>query len=572
MRLIKLSSNHASFKTINFNKAGITLIIGSKSKTGETYNGVGKSLIIELLHFCLGSNKNEAFEKSIPQWEFTLEFSILDKKYTVSRNTSKQSVVYLNNEEITPKEFNKRIENLVFDIPNQVNKLTFRSLLPKFLRQGSKQYNDPLDTGERSDYEKILRNSFLLGLDVNLIAKKQALRTEQNRIKELRTNFKNDTLLKNFYSGGKDTGIYLKHLDEQLKKLEKDKTEFVVAENYYELQLDANELSKKTLDLKNKLFLIGNAIENIDKSIKEQPDLSLARIKVLYEDLTHVFKSESLKQLEEVEVFHKQLLKNRIARLSREKLLLIDQNNKLSKDLKECQQELDRKLRVLGDSRALDQYTAIVNQIANLSSQAQRLRDYQNIERQYSDKEAGLKVDLSNEVIKTNAYLDETQNLRETNTGVFKHFVAQFYPKKVAGISITNNDGENLLRFNIDVHIEHDSSDGINEVRVFCYDMMILTLQQNHKMGFIFHDSRLYANMDVRQRAILFRIAHELTSKLGLQYIATLNPDFITGMESEFTSEELKSIIYDNVVLELKDDSADGKLLGIQVDMHYENR
>ena len=69
---------------------------------------------------------------------------------------------------------------------------------------------------------------------------------------------------------------------------------------------------------------------------------------------------------------------------------------------------------------------------------------------------------------------------------------------------------------------------------------------------------------------MLFRLAHEVTTKLGLQYIATLNPDFISGMEQEFEEEELKRIITDNIVLQLRDDSTSGKLLGIQVDMHYD--
>lgn len=70
----------------------------------------------------------------------------------------------------------------------------------------------------------------------------------------------------------------------------------------------------------------------------------------------------------------------------------------------------------------------------------------------------------------------------------------------------------------------------------------------------------------------MFRIANEVATQRGFQYIATLNPDFISGMESEFEKGEFDSLISKNVVLELKDDSAVGKLLGIQVDMKYEGR
>jgi len=239
--------------------------------------------------------------------------------------------------------------------------------------------------------------------------------------------------------------------------------------------------------------------------------------------------------------------------------------------MKTKQNELDRRLQMLGQTRALDQYTALVNKISDLSAQAEKLKDYQNIEREYSNKEADLEGQLSDEVIKTNTYLEDTRELREKRFEVFKDYVARFYPSAVAGISIHNNDkSNNKKRFDFDVHVENDNSDGINEVRIFCYDLTLLTLRQGHKINFIFHDSRLFANMDVRQRAMLFRLAHEVTTDLGLQYIATLNPDFISGMEQEFEEEELKRIITDNIVLQLKDDSASGKLLGIQVDMHYD--
>jgi uncharacterized protein YydD (DUF2326 family) len=89
-------------------------------------------------------------------------------------------------------------------------------------------------------------------------------------------------------------------------------------------------------------------------------------------------------------------------------------------------------------------------------------------------------------------------------------------------------------------------------------------------VDFLFHDSRLFANMDVRQRAELFKLADEVTTRLGCQYIATLNPDFISGMKGEFSEEDYQRIFTDNIVLTLKDDSATGKLLGVQVDMHYD--
>lgn len=275
--------------------------------------------------------------------------------------------------------------------------------------------------------------------------------------------------------------------------------------------------------------------------------------------------------MDEVSEFHKKLLENRISRLSQEKIRILGDLESEEKSLKSKQTDLDSKLQLLGKTRALDQYTAIVNQIADLTTQLQKLKDYNSLSIELSNKEANLELQMSEEIIKTNNYLEETKDEREGNFEVFKEYANRFYPNSPAGITLHNNEGKkNKIRFNFDVRIENDSSDGINEARIFCYDMTLLSLQENHRINFIFHDSRLYSNMDVRQRAELFRIASETTRRNDLQYIATLNPDQISGMSEDFSPEEYKSLIQDNIVLELKDDSPESKLLGIQVDMHYD--
>jgi uncharacterized protein YydD (DUF2326 family) len=144
----------------------------------------------------------------------------------------------------------------------------------------------------------------------------------------------------------------------------------------------------------------------------------------------------------------------------------------------------------------------------------------------------------------------------------------RFYPKAPAGISLKNNEGENQIRFDMDIRIQNDASDGINEVRLFCFDMTLL-LAKSHKVNFLVHDSRLFSDIDPRQRAVLFKTAHELTKSAGLQYIATLNEDQIESMGDQFTTDELVSIIEESITVRLKDDSAESKLLGIQVDLQY---
>ncbi|WP_165847894.1 DUF2326 domain-containing protein [Paraburkholderia lacunae] len=136
-------------------------------------------------------------------------------------------------------------------------------------------------------------------------------------------------------------------------------------------------------------------------------------------------------------------------------------------------------------------------------------------------------------------------------------------------VTLQNNLGDNKTRYDFDVRIEADGSDGINAVKLFCYDLAVLTAQQNHEMAFIFHDSRLFSDIDPRQRAVLFQTASSASSKDGLQYIATVNQDQLDALQSELSPKEVDELL-GRTVLRLQDDGPESKLLGVQVDMHYQ--
>ncbi len=110
--------------------------------------------------------------------------------------------------------------------------------------------------------------------------------------------------------------------------------------------------------------------------------------------------------------------------------------------------------------------------------------------------------------------------------------------------------------------IEDDSSDGVNEVRMFRFDLLLLTCQKSN-MRFTFHDSRLFANMDPRQRDMLFRIVNELCQNNDFQYICSINEDALRSVQSIISPDEVKKILTDNTIHELTDDASESNLLGI---------
>jgi uncharacterized protein YydD (DUF2326 family) len=578
MRLIKISSNKPSFKTVYFNRSGLSLIVGVRT-SGEansedkSYNGVGKSLLAEIVHFCLGSSSNSAFQEQLAEWEFTLDFEINDLRYSAARSTTKQKEIILNGTAYKLKSFNELMEKLVFSMPEiGCDALSFRSLLPRFIRRGNQDYVDPkITSSDREPYTILLRNLFLLGIEIDLVERKYQLRRRQTEIEEFEKNFKKDPFIREYYTGNKDASLQAKHLEEQILRLEADLSSFQVAEDFYDIEREANRLNKDLRDLKNRKLVLENALHNIEKSLQTRTDFSRDKVLAVYQELLDAFKEETLKRLSDVENFHVQLLQNRVARLSQERMKLSAELQSVSENIKSLNTQIDGKLSYLSDKRALDYYVSVNSQRAELLGRLHKLQDYQRLLQKSRDDLVHIRKDFAEESIKTNVFLQHAADEINQQISLFSQLSKLFYPEAPAGITIDNNQGENKIRFDFDVRIEADGSDGINSVKIFCYDLAVLLLSSNHNLDFIWHDSRLFSDIDPRQRALLFKVASDYAIANGKQYIATVNQDQLDALKTEFGEPIFDSLFSGrNIVLQLKDDGPESKLLGIQVDMHYQ--
>ena len=231
------------------------------------------------------------------------------------------------------------------------------------------------------------------------------------------------------------------------------------------------------------------------------------------------------------------------------------------------QNELDRLMKYLGDHQALDVFVALSNKTAELKAQRDNLKKYQDLQSEYKEKERQLEKSQLELTEVTEKYLKEMEPEIAELRDYFRGLAKRFYPNSVAGLTIENNDGDNQLRFNIYAKIESDTSDGINNVKIFCHDLTLLFKGHNHKIDFIFHDSRLFDGIDERQKAEIFRTVFEKFKGSNKQYIATVNQNQLDEIRKQLKEEQYKEIITENTVLTLTDEDPSAKLLGISVDI-----
>jgi len=578
MHLLKVYSNKESFRTVTFNETGLSFIVAEQDNPesedkGKTYNGVGKSFLIRIIHFCFGADKEgyEQFCEKLPDWEFYLDFKLGNGTYTVKRTTNQPDNVELDGESISVSAFREKMNSLCFDIPKNVSEISFRSLIPFFIRPKRESYvafDRPGKVGR--PYQTLLYNSFLLGLDISLVQEKEKLKKELDRIKTLEKNFRNDLLLQDFFTGNRDASLTLVDLEERIQQLNKKLETFEVAENYRDIQLKADEVEKELFELNNDIILLQSNIDRINDSLELSPDLSKENLLSVYQEININFSENIVKMLDEMETFYEKLISNRKRRLTEQQNRLKHEKQNKEEKIKVLQKELHQLIRYLGKHQALDLFVSLNNEKAEYEQERESIKKYQALQAEYNAKKREIKKKFVDYAEIADQYLADIDSEINILRDYFRSLAKIFYPDSVAGITIDSNMGENQLIFDIDAKIESDASDGINHVKIFCYDLTILFKGHNHNIDFIFHDSRLFSDTDERQTTDMFKLMYDSFSNSGKQYIATVNQNQLDEIKKHLNPEEFDEIITKHKVLTLTDKSNEYKLLGIKVDIREE--
>lgn len=578
MRLIELRANKDSFRTVKFNRKGLTLVVGKKTNPNDkdrehSTNGVGKSLLLYLINFCLASSTNDQLKENLPGWEFTLVFNIKGTDHTASRATDDQESIVFDGTSMKLEEVRTALGKSVFELPDQPIKfLTFRSLIGLFLRQGKPAYITYSKAwNNETAYSQQLRNCYLLGIDEQLVDKKRELKEEKDRIKSIRSQFKNDSLLREYFQGERDAGLELKDLEEEIENLESEAKDFRVAKNYEEISVKADETRRRWRMSRNELHSLKSSLKQISSSLSLQPEVSLDEVKNVYEAAKIELPNSVVRKMEEVARFHEDLITSRSTRLTKEKHRIERRISELELEIKGLDSAKDEYYQFLGTHGALQEYETLLNTLADRRKLASKLSDFQDLKKDCDGRWQRNKLEMSKETVRATEYLASSSDFRDKINERYRLMARRIWPRRTCGLLIENNDGDNKIRFSIDARIQGDASDGTGETKIFCFDMTVLLGGQNHDLKFLMHDNRLYPGIDHRQRAELFRIAHEFTRERDCQYIATINEENLLGMKGVIEPTEFQSLLESNVVRNLMDDSDEGKLLGITIDLLYEN-
>ena len=153
---------------------------------------------------------------------------------------------------------------------------------------------------------------------------------------------------------------------------------------------------------------------------------------------------------------------------------------------------------------------------------------------------------------------DFSNNVLREAVSIFKNNTEYLYPE--AG-KLTIDVNETGYKFDVD--IKSSRSQGVNYMKVFCYDMLLAELGCGREIypKFLIHDSTIFDGVDERQVAKALMLAKTKCEELKFQYITLINSDMIPY--HEFDSEFVKEFD-ENVILRISDEQENGGLLGIR--------
>jgi len=575
----KLSANHSSFKDIEFS-AGFNVIWADRTEEStkrDSRNGLGKSTLIEIIHFCLGAKSSKGkglLVEALKGWEFTLDFEVGGTDFSVTRRVDDPHSFFVDGDKanwpLKPKrkksgfafgrrEWNLLLGELFYGLPMEGSlkyQPTYRSLISYSIRRGKDAFSTPFEHHRKQvEWDKQVNNAFLLGLAWSDASELQLLKDRRKGLANLKTAAKTGVVT-GFIGSLGDLEARRVRLQKKADAEAGDLASFKVHPQYEGIRTQANRLTEEIHEASNKSTMDRRMLSLYEKALTEENVPVPNAIEKLYADAGIALPGVTLRRIEEVQSFHHEIIENR-------RDFLAAEVSRLKRDVQERDEVIKQKsteratvMTVLQTHGALEEYTLIqkrhldtINELNSVASSIDNLRAC----------ETGLsQLKIDQEVLQQKARrdYDERRDIWERAIELFNSFTERLY--NVPGRLVID---VSPAGFKFDVEIERSGSSGVGNMKVFCYDMTVASLWEDKSPSpkFIVHDSLIFDGVDERQRALALELAAKECDARSFQYICTLNSDEVPW--TEFTPGfDLRAF----VKATLTDSNVSGSLLGLR--------
>lgn len=536
----KIWSSDSRFKAFEFNE-GLNIILAepaSGSTHKDSRNGVGKTTLLNIIHFCLGADatKIELPKSELDGCRFYIELELNKISVTASREISRPSIIRLHsNYTSLPISPSKDSDGFFYKIDTWKDVLgiclfglrkftevktspTFRALFSYLARNGSAAYLEPFShTKQQTSVQIQICNAYLLGMCWEHASQFGEIKDKSEKLKSLKNALK---------PIGSNLGVLEAERIRIANDIETDSAaiaSYKVHPQYKEIQERANSLTSEIHDLSNNLIMLRRKLESYNKSIHEQEKIDETSVDRLFEEAGVVFPESVKKTLSEAKEFHHNIIKNR-------KLFLETEITCLNNEISSCEATISNKtneraelLEILNTHNALDEFREHQTRLQQktlkleeLKSQIAKLHEIDEISKELKAS----KIELGSKLKRD---YEQTRPEWEKAVRLFNENSQALYSQPGDLIINTTDDG-----YKFDVVIQKSGSDGVKKMKIFCYDLMLVELMSDKKLiDFLYHDSNIFDGVDSRQIANALVLAAQKSTEHGFQYICAINSDVV---------------------------------------------
>jgi uncharacterized protein YydD (DUF2326 family) len=566
-------ANKSSFHPVQFG-AGLNLILAERTKEStkkDSRNGLGKSTLIEIIHFCMGARalKGQGVVRDeLSDWIFTVDLNLDGQAVSLERSVGEPAKIHVTRGEglgrdtitMKPDDLNRLLGQLAFGLPygkeQPLFSPSFRSLVSYLVRRGPEAFTKFQEHhSKQAEWDKQVNLAYLLDIDWDDAREAQLVKEDAKTVSALKRAAKSQLFTHTMGSEG-ELEVARVRLGVAVEADRQRLRGFRVHEDYRLIEVKANELTERIHKLSNdnqqdRQFLALYEQQLVEESASALPSDQLQKV---YGELGFEFPGRVKARLDQVDAFHAAVVENRRSFLEEEIRRLQLTVAGRDRQIEALDAERASQMMVLRTHGALEEYQTLQarvtdgeTRLGDIEARIARLRELGNASTQLGIRKQQVER-------RTRIRFDELKPQRDRAIRLFNENTEALY--QVPG-NLIIDVGPSGIKF--DVEIERAESEGVSMMKILCFDLMLsqLWVERTPNLGFLIHDSTLYDPVDERQVASALRLARSEAERLGFQYICALNSDKVP------TSELPAGFVTDQeIAVTLTDRTEDGTLLG----------
>jgi uncharacterized protein YydD (DUF2326 family) len=561
-----------TFKDLGDLTSGLNVLLAQKTEgasSKQTRNRAGKSSFVELVHFLTGS---EAGPDSIfrtpdlTKYAFGMEFDLGDSRTVVERSGDAKAKIYVTTPpaakvKYSATEWCALLGESMFGLSSLEaagsKPPSFRSLFAYFVRrQASSAFTTPeKQAGMQGTGDMQMALMFLLGLDWQIARDWQLVRDREKTLEELKKAAGNGAF-GSIIGKAADLRTQLTLQEARLKSLYAENESFQVLPEYRALEIESAKLTRELNELANANTTDFSAIRELQSALTLEIPPDLEDLRTVYQEAGVVLPGLVKQRYEDVKNFHESVIRNRKDYLSSEleaAKLRVEIRDKKKAQVNRRRVEI---MGILKSHGALDQFLKLQGELGRLESEVESLRLRFEAAEQLEGTKNELEIERNRLTIRLRRDFAEQHARLSEAIVAYEETSRQLY-ESAGSMTVDETSNGPIFKF----PMQGGRSKGIKNMQIFCFDMMLMRLCAERRIGpnFLIHDSHLFDGVDGRQVISALQLGAKISDQLGFQYIVTINED--DAFKETIQGFDLKDYVLPK---RLTDATEDGGLFGIR--------